>query len=133
MGIIFAFGAPALVIIVLAVLRHQQRMEMIRQGMNPDTQALQYPGKKSLLWGLLLTAIGLAAVIGGFFQYDRDISGFGFLVAGAGIALLIYWKLTEPDRERARRLYEERYLELSGPQEKRNPPASEPGNADTFR
>ena len=43
-GIVFAFGAPALVIIVLAVLRHRQRLEMIRQGLNPDAETLKYPG-----------------------------------------------------------------------------------------
>lgn len=135
-AILVTFGVPAIVIIVLANLRHQQRLEMIRHGINPDVpapQSLNYPGKKSLLWGLLLTAVGLAAFISSLNGGDHDLNGIGLFLAGAGIALLIYWKLTEPDREHARRRYEEHQMTSTTPGEHKDSPASEPGNTDMFR
>ncbi|MDP2984588.1 MAG: hypothetical protein Q8O92_14815 [Candidatus Latescibacter sp.] len=61
-AIIFTFGAPAIVIIALARLRHEQRIEMIRKGINPIVSTPSYPGEKNLLRGLLLTALGIAAI-----------------------------------------------------------------------
>lgn len=129
-AITFSFGVPALVIIILAVLWHRQRIEMIRSGINPNTQSINYPGKKSLLWGLLLTMGGIAFIIYGFTGSDHDISGFGLFLAGAGIALLVYWKMTEPDRERARRLYEEHFM--TPPADQPSPSPIKPQNPGDF-
>jgi hypothetical protein len=109
-GIVFAFGAPTAVIIVIAILRHRQRMELIRQGINPDQGILPgYPKQKSLLWGLLLLGIGIAAIASVIWSGDHNLMTFGIIFTGAGIASLVYWKLTAPERERARKLFEERY------------------------
>ena len=108
-GIIFGLGVPAAVIIIIAVLRHRQRIEFIRQGINPDQGIPQYPKQKPLLWGVLLLGLGIAGIASSVWRGDADLTRFGFLFIGAGIALLVYWRLTAPDRERARRLFEERY------------------------
>jgi len=108
-AIIFTFGVPATVIIIIAVLRHRQRIEFIRQGINPDQGIPQYPKQKSLLWGVLLLGLGIAGIASSIWSGNHDLMTFGFLFIGAGIALLVYWRLTAPDRERARRLFEERY------------------------
>ena len=107
-GIVFSLGAPTAVIIVIAILRHRQRIELIRQGINPD-QGIQYPKQKSLLWGLLLLGLGIAAIAQMIWSGNHDLMTFGFLFTGAGIAFLVYWKLTAPDRERAKKMFEERY------------------------
>lgn len=115
LGIIFVFGAPAVVIIVLAKLWHERRMEMIRQGINPSMRtainnAPAYPGEKSLLWGLIMAFLGVAAIISTSINShsDPDFMNLGLLSLGAGLALLVYWKLTAPERERARRLFEDK-------------------------
>lgn len=108
-GIVFMFAAPTAVIIVIAILRHRQRMELIRQGINPDQGIPPYPKQKPLLWGLLFLGIGIAAIAQMIWSGNHDLMTFGFLFTGAGIAFLVYWKLTAPDRERARKMFEERY------------------------
>ena len=118
-SIIMAFGTPAAVIIVFAVLRHRQRIELIRQGINPDQGIPQYPKQKPLLWGVLLLGLGIAGIASSVWRGDAGLTRFGFLFIGAGIALLVYWRLTAPDRERARRLFEERYA--AGAAETRTP------------
>ena len=108
-GIIAVFGAPTAVIIVFAILRHRQRMELVRQGINPDTGIPPYPGQRALLFGMLLSLIGLAIIINGIWNGNSDSLRWGLPITGAGIAILLYWKLTAPDRERIKRLFEERY------------------------
>ncbi len=66
-----------------------------------------YPGKKSLLRGIILTAVGIAAIISTFINPNHALMNFGIIALGAGIAFLVYWKLTAVDRERERVLYEE--------------------------
>ncbi len=107
-AILSTFGIPAIIIIVLAKLRHDQRMELIRQGINPDSGMPAYPGKKGLFWGLLLSGLGIALIAASFANKDHDMVTPGIILLGAGIAIFAYWKLTAPDRERQRRLYEER-------------------------
>lgn len=119
LGIIAVFGVPAAVIIVFAILRHRQRMELIRQGINPDTGIPPYPGQRALLFGMLLSLIGLAIIINGILNGDSNFLRSGLPITGAGIAILLYWKLTAPDRERIKRLFEERYA--AGAAETRTP------------
>lgn len=107
-AILSTFGIPAIIIIVLAKLRHDQRMELIRQGINPDGGMPAYPGQKSLFWGLLFAGIGIAFIVGGF-SFEDHLRMPGIFFLSVGIAALVYWKLTAPDRERQRQLYEERY------------------------
>jgi hypothetical protein len=106
-GIVFGLGAPALVIIMISKLRHEQQMEMIKKGINPNLSMQNYSGKRNLLRGLLFTAIGMGAIISTFINPNHTLMVFGFLFLGAGIAFLIYWKVTAADRERERQLYEE--------------------------
>ncbi len=108
MAVLFTFGIPTLVIIVLARLRHQQRMELIRQGFNPDITMPAYPGNKSLFFGILLAGLGLALIVAKLVTGDYHEVAAGIILLGAGMAFLAFWKLTTPDRERDRRLYEER-------------------------
>jgi hypothetical protein len=119
LAIIFSFAIPGTVIIIIAVLRHRQRIEFIRQGINPDQGIPQYPKQKPLLWGVLLLGLGIAGIASSIWRGDAGLTRFGFLFSGAGIALLVYWRLTAPDRERARRLFEERYA--AGAAETRTP------------
>jgi hypothetical protein len=107
-AILTVFGAPAAVIITIAILKHRQKMEMVRQGINPNVDTPSYPGKGPLLWGMILTGIGIASIASAFFDTDHDLMRFGFLFLGAGIALLVYWFLTAPERNRAIQIYEER-------------------------
>lgn len=131
-AILAVFGFPAAVIIVFAVLRHRQRIELIRQGINPDQGIPQYPKQKPLFWGVLLLGLGIAGIASSVWRGDEDLMRFGFLFIGASIALLVYWRLTAPDRERARRLFEERYAaglgDLQTPARKADmePPVSVP-------
>ena len=118
MAIIGTFGIPSLVIIVLARFRHNQNMELIRHGINPDNTLPAYPGNKSLFFGFLFTGIGIALIIakliaGGF----HDLAG-GIVLFGSGIAFLTYWKLTATDRDHQRRLYGERFGIGTDPDEK---------------
>lgn len=109
MAVFFTFGIPTLVIIVLERFRHKQHMELIRQGINPDSTIPAYPGNKSLLGGLVFTGIGLALVVAKLVTGDyHDLAG-GIILLGAGIAFFAFWKLTAPDRDRRRRQYEEYY------------------------
>lgn len=120
-GIIVIFGSPAFIIFFLARYRHEQKMEMIRRGINPSTHTISYQGAISLLFGLLLTFLGIAAIISiiilfvrinqmpGYHAFNPIFLLFGLLILASGLALLVYWKLTAPERERMRRLFEERF------------------------
>ena len=109
MAIFCTFGIPTLVIIVLARFRHNQNMELIRQGINPDNTMPAYPGNKSLFFGFLFAGIGIAHIIAKLITGgSHDLAG-GIVLLGAGIAFLAFWKLTAPDRDHQRRLYGERF------------------------
>ncbi len=107
-AILVTFGVPGAIIVTLAKLRHNEKMEMIRQGMYPEQELPKYPGRKSLLWGILLLGLGLASVASSAWRHDTDLIHFGLLAIGAGAALLVYWKVTTPEREREIRLIEEK-------------------------
>ncbi len=109
-ALIMCFGAPAAVIITIAVLKHRQKMELARHGINPNAVIINYPGKGPLLWGMIFLGLGIAAVASALYDFDHDLMQVGFLFLGVGIALLIYWFLTVPERKRAMQLYEERML-----------------------
>ncbi|MFA6472120.1 MAG: DUF6249 domain-containing protein [Candidatus Latescibacterota bacterium] len=125
-GIVIGIGGPVVVIIVLARYWHMRKMEMIRRGTNHTIYTPVYPGAKSLLWGLLLSFLGIAALISTYFHSDTDFLNFGLLILGAGLALLVYWKLTAPERERMRRLIEERFPAKKTSSQKTTPQPSCP-------
>lgn len=107
-GILAVFGVPAIVIILFARYRHTQRMELIRQGVNPDLVP-PYPKQTSLFVGMLLLGLGIAMIASVILNNDIHLMLPGLLLIGAGIAYLLYWKLTASDRERVKRLFEERW------------------------
>ena len=114
MSIILAFGVPAAIIIVVARMRHQQKMELIRRGMNPNILEIVYPRKKALFWGILLTGLGIAGCVGAVVMEAPPLGNTSLLVLAAGIAVLIYWKLTAREREREKMLYEKFFTPTSG-------------------
>ncbi|MDP2982513.1 MAG: hypothetical protein Q8O92_04190 [Candidatus Latescibacter sp.] len=114
LSIILAFGVPATIIILVARMRHQQKLELIRRGMNPNILELNYPGKRALFWGILLTALGIAGCVGAVVLEAPPLGNTSLLVLAAGIAVLIYWKLTAREREREKKLYEKFFTPTSG-------------------
>jgi len=118
-GILVPLGLFAMVVLVIYFVgsrRHQERMELIKQGINPTRLQVTAPGNGSLLWGLLLVAVGLALVIQyAFVEQDHDTMGFGLAALFGGAALLAYYKVTAPQRERALKLHEQHLVEISQP------------------
>ncbi len=107
------FGSIVAIVIFIASRRNRERIEMIRKGMDPY-KYIAMPkiktGNRTLFWGILAVAIGLALVTGSVFiqkNFDRDMMTFAILFMFGGGAMLLYWKLTAKDREHARRLQEE--------------------------
>ncbi len=98
------FAAIVVPVILLARYRHNERMEIIRQGINPLPNVT---GRRTLLWGLILTFVGIALVISYFIEGDKDLIIAGLIAASTGISLLIYYKVTASERERMMRRYEE--------------------------
>ena len=109
-GLLVVFGVPCAIIITFTVLKHCQNMELVRQGINPTETDQRYPGNKPLLWGMILMGLGGAAIVSALIDTDHDFMPIGMLSLGAGIALLVYWKVSEPDHKRAIQLYDERLL-----------------------
>lgn len=106
-AVLGVFFLPALVVVIIVILRHKQRMEMIRRGLDPDSNLPRYPGQGWLFKGVLLTGLGIALTLCWLFQMQDDgLRLIAFCCLGAGIALLVYWKLTAPDREQQKRYYE---------------------------
>jgi hypothetical protein len=107
-AILSTFGIPAVIIIIIAILRHRQRMELVKQGINPDAGLPPYPKQTGLFVGLLLLGLGIAMMALVITGSESHFMTPGLLLIGAGIAFLVYWKLTASDRERVKRLFEER-------------------------
>ena len=90
------FSLIAAVIIVVSILRHRERLEMISRGMQP-VAVPKRTGNGSLFWGLLAVGIGLALVIGyaisGSYA-DKDTLTAAPIFLLGGVALLAYWKIS---------------------------------------
>ncbi len=112
-AVVLIFGSIPAIIIFFVAKRHKEKMELINKGVNiPIHSQTAYleSGSKPLLWGLILIAVGLAFIIGGFVvsrNVDRDMITFGTFFLFGGIATLAYWKLTKKERDSARALNEE--------------------------
>ena len=97
------FAAVTLIVVYIARYRNRERMEIIKTGMTPYPAV---PGKASLLWGLLLTFVGCAFTIAVLIiGLDKEAHMAGALSVSTGIALLLYYKITIPDREKAEELH----------------------------
>jgi preprotein translocase subunit YajC len=102
------FTTVVLVVYFVGSRRHQERMELIKQGINPVSTKVSTPGTASLLWGLLLAAAGLGMVITFITGHGDDATlAFGLVFLLGGVSLIVYYVLTKPQRERAMRLQEE--------------------------
>jgi hypothetical protein len=106
----------AVIVYIVVSTRHKERMELIHRGINPNRPETPSTGTKSLLWGMIFAALGLAGIIY-FIVLGRieDSDMLFFAIAGfvAGGALLLYHKLTAPQRERAMNLYEKHLEAMS--------------------
>jgi hypothetical protein len=98
----------AAIVIYGASRRHQERMELIKKGVNP-LLFTESSGNKSLWLGILAFGIGAALLIAKFVtsSNDHDMLTGGLILTFAGIALIAFWKLTAGDRVRARRIQDE--------------------------
>lgn len=118
MELFIIFGSISAIIIYAFFTKHSERMARIKRGDNvyfdfepPSTIS----GGKALLFGMIFAAVGLAFLIGSLVilrHYDRDMMIFALLFLFGGIAMIGYWRITRPDREMSRRIYERRFREL---------------------
>jgi len=110
-GVLIPLGAFAMVVLMVWIVisrGHKERMELIKQGINPETTKVSTPGTASLLWGLLLAAVGLGMVITFITGHgDDETLAFGLVFLLGGVGLIVYYVLTKPQRERAMRLQEQ--------------------------
>ena len=113
------FGGIVAIVIFITSRRNRERIEMIRKGMDPY-KYINMPrmktGSRTLFWGILAVAIGLALVISSVFiqkNFDRDMLTIALIFLCGGGAMLLYWKLTAKDREHARRLQEEHIARIA--------------------
>jgi len=118
------FDVPFWVLLTVVIIilyttsrRHRERMEMIKRGMTPFTGDSHghilhsAPGSKSLFFGLVGVGIGIAFIIGSYFAHEEDMVVAGLLFFFGGLALLTYWKLTEPHRAYKQRMYEQSHAD----------------------
>lgn len=102
------FAMVVLIVYFVGARRHQERMELIKQGINPASTKVPTLGTGSLLWGLLIAAVGLGMVITFIAGHGGNATfGFGLVGLLGGVALLLYYRLTKAQRERAMKLYEQ--------------------------
>ncbi len=107
----FSLALPAFIVWVVVSRRHKERVELIKQGVNPDgnTLNISLPGDKALKWGLIFLAFGLAGIIYLSITGLKFVEeGLFFTIASAlvGVALIIYYRLTADNRARAREIQE---------------------------
>ncbi len=107
---LIVFTAIVLPIILIARYRHNERMELIRQGIHPASLIPSVPGKKSLPWGLLLSFLGIGLLVYSIMIPEPSGLPGGIICLSIGLPLLIYWKVTKPERERLTKIYEEKLL-----------------------
>ncbi|HUU28115.1 MAG TPA: hypothetical protein VM123_09905 [archaeon] len=127
---LIVFGAIALIVYVVVSRRHAERMELIRQGINPLKPAVATPstGSRSMLFGLIFIALGLSGII--YFIVMGEIDdpeNLFFAIAGlvTGGAMIFYYWYTTPQRKKALELYEKQLATgkfgESAPEEKTEP------------
>jgi sugar phosphate permease len=92
-------------LLLMRWFRHKERLAMIQQGLLPADAARPRNGKGALVWGIGITAFGLALSLGLLpFSFLRATNGVyrgvfllpGLLVLFMGVALLIIYFATRP-------------------------------------
>jgi hypothetical protein len=83
-AIVFSLSIPLLAIWT----DHKKDMALIEKGLyQPEKPGPR--GQTSLVWGLILTLVGMAVIIGSLVMY-RHLLMAGLVVEALGIALLVY-------------------------------------------
>jgi hypothetical protein len=107
-GILVPLGFFAMITAIVLVVgryRHNERMEMIRTGRAPLPAV---PGRGALLWGLVLTLVGLGHGVATLALGISPKALMGTAIAvPIGVALLLYYRSTRPDREEAEQLHQQ--------------------------
>ena len=99
------FAMVTAIVLVIGRYRHRERMEQIRTGQAP---LLAVPGKGALLWGLVLTLVGLGYALAVLALAIHAKARMGAAIAvPMGVALLVSYRYTAPDRQTAERLLED--------------------------
>ena len=110
-AIVFTFGLPGFIVWAVVSRRHRERVELIKQGVNPDSNTLNlsFPGSGALKWGLIFLAVGLAGIIYAIVLGeigDEELFFFAIAAVMIGIALLVYYRMSAEQRIRAREIQE---------------------------
>ena len=99
------FAMITAIVLVVGHYRHRERIEMIKSGQVPLPTA---PGRGALMWGLVLTLVGLGYGLAVLALGMNAHSLLGAAIAvPIGVALLVYYRYTAPDRQRAERLLDD--------------------------
>lgn len=100
---IFLFSCIVIIWGGVILARHKERMTMIEKGMaSEDIKALYERGTRGfslrtpLMWGIVLTAVGLATLVGviatNWYHIDDDIIP-ALMVLFGGIGLVIFYMI----------------------------------------
>jgi len=111
-AIFCTFVIPGYIVFFIISRRHTERMEMIKRGVYP-VEMNYFGGGRTLLWGLLLTAVGIALLLVYFIQDKGSLTPSMICLFG-GVAILLYWKLTARDREEARKVRADYLMKAAG-------------------
>lgn len=112
-AIVLIFGSIPAIIIYISRSRHNERMKLIERGEYTsigrlDVQSPPLPGRYAMFWGLVILALGLAGII--FFIILGIDSEWSFFFSLAGLvvggAMLLYYRLLAPLREKAQKAYD---------------------------
>ncbi|MFC1614216.1 DUF6249 domain-containing protein [Gemmatimonadota bacterium] len=112
-AVVLIFGTIPAVVIYIVRSRHNERMQLIERGeyssfSRLDVQSPPHPGRYALLFSLIFIGLGLAGII--YFMVMGIDDGFPFyaslvfLVVGG--AILLYYRLLAPLREKASQAYD---------------------------
>ena len=112
-SVVLIFGMIPTIVIFIARSRHKERMELIAKGeysafSRLDIQSPPLPGRNALFWGLVAIGLGLAGII--FFIVMGIDDGDEFFLALASLvvggAMLLYYRMLAPLREKASEAYD---------------------------
>ena len=92
-GIVFGLG-----IVLMAIwTEHKRDMALIEKGLYTESRRDSH-GRNALVWGLILTLVGVALVIAWTILGNRALVLPGLIGAAIGIALLIYAGIVKRDK-----------------------------------
>ncbi len=121
-GAVGVLAIPAILVFIFYIKsrnRHRERMEMIRRGMvesgydDLSVAKPPLPGGAALVSGLLITALGIAGLIAALilsFTEQAEATPYllmwVFPVIFSGGALLLYYRMLAPLRDKAQKAYD---------------------------